>query len=107
MGPGQGWTDADGNLKNVSCLTGLWSYFKVNEKFHSGLKLKRNRGPNSGQPRLTVTGTAKVELGLPDATIISNHFHSRIGIKNVSIQKLEKFSRNCVLEFCFKIFETL
>ena len=53
----------------------------MNDKFHSGLKLKRNRGPNSGQPRSTVTGTAKVELGLPDATIISNHFHSRIVIK--------------------------
>ena len=57
-----------GRCKNVSCSTGelivqptacnLWimSFFKVNNKFHFGLKLKRNRGPNSGQPRLTVTG---------------------------------------------------
>lgn len=50
-----------GRCKNVSCSTGklidwVMSYFKVNNKFHFGLKLKRNRGPNSGQPRLTVTG---------------------------------------------------
>ena len=50
-----------GWYKNVSCSTGkligwVMSYFKVNNKLHFGLKLKRNRGPNSGQPRLTVTG---------------------------------------------------
>lgn len=51
----------DAKMWVVLLVSWLWvmSYFKVNNKFHFGLKLKRNRGPNSGQPRLTVTGTAK------------------------------------------------